>query len=43
MIHVDISHNVLRLPEMTIISEGLKENHTIYGLHVIGNEAQVNT
>ena len=28
---------------MSIISEGLKENHTIYGMHVIGNEAQVNS
>jgi hypothetical protein len=28
---------------MEIIGEGLKSNHTIYGIHVKGNNAQVDS
>ena len=38
LIHVDLSHNGLMDQEIDIISEGLKENHTILGLHMIGNQ-----
>ena len=39
LIHVDISNNNLSWPEMEIIGEGLRKNHTILGLHVKGNMA----
>jgi len=41
LIHVDISNNNLRLLEMEIIAEGLKTNHTILGIHIMGNEAEI--
>lgn len=41
LLHVDISNNNLSWPEMEIIGEGLRSNHTILGLHVKGNVAQV--
>ena len=28
--------------ELEIISEGLQENHTILGLHMVGNERNIN-
>lgn len=43
LMHVDISHNDLQWPEMEVIGEGLKDNHTILGIHVRGNEAQVDS
>ena len=43
LIHVDISNNNLSWPEMEIIGEGLRKNHTILGLHVKGNMAQVDS
>jgi len=39
LIHVDFSNNDFAAPEIEIIAEGLKENHTILGIHMIGNEA----
>jgi len=41
LIHVDISHNHLRQPEVEIIGAGLKFNHNILGIHLVGNEGQV--
>ena len=41
MIHVDISHNNLRLNQMEIIAEGLRPNNTILGIHLKGNEGEV--
>ena len=41
--HVDISHNHLEQTEVEIIAEGLKENHTILGIHFAGNEGEVDT
>lgn len=38
LIHVDLSHNGLTDPELDVISEGLKFNHTILGLHMLGNQ-----
>lgn len=43
LVHVDISNNNLSWAEMEIIGEGLKSNHTILGLHVKGNMAQVDS
>jgi len=43
LVHVDISHNSLRWEQMEIIGEGLRTNHTIMGLHVKGNQAEVDS
>ena len=43
LIHVDIGHNSLKQKEMDVIAEGLKLNHTILGMHLQGNEAQVDS
>lgn len=39
--HVDISNNYLSSKECQIIGEGLKDNHTIFGIHVQGNDCNV--
>lgn len=39
MLHVDFSNNGFAAPEIEVIAEGLKDNHTILGIHMIGNEA----
>jgi Ran GTPase-activating protein (RanGAP) involved in mRNA processing and transport len=41
LIHVDISHNNLRSPQMEIIAAGLAHNHTILGIHSRGNDGEV--
>jgi hypothetical protein len=53
IVHLDISNNGFASPEIEVmgnyfmlififqIAEGLKENHSIMGLHVVGNEAVV--
>ena len=38
LIHLDFSHNNFDSSELSIISQGLNENRTIYGLHIQGNE-----
>eukprot|EP00831_Metopus_contortus_P064510 TRINITY_DN57734_c0_g1_i1.p1 TRINITY_DN57734_c0_g1~~TRINITY_DN57734_c0_g1_i1.p1 ORF type:complete len:512 (+),score=72.03 TRINITY_DN57734_c0_g1_i1:91-1626(+) len=42
-IHLDLSHNNIKAEDCNIIAEGLAENHTLWGLHMIGNEAQVDS
>ncbi len=39
LIHVDFSNNDFSAAEIEVIAEGLKENHTILGIHMLGNEA----
>lgn len=41
IVHLDFSNNDFSAPEIEIMAEGLKENHSIMGLHMIGNEATV--
>ena len=41
LIHVDISHNNLRTIEIEIIADGLKHNHSILGIHLRGNEGNI--
>lgn len=43
LIHVDLSHNNFKKTDCKVIAEGLKENHTILGLHMIGNEVDTNS
>lgn len=35
---MDLSHNGFMNEEIDTMSEGLKDNHTILGLHMLGNE-----
>ena len=37
LIHIDLSHNDFMEIELDIMNEGLKENHSILGLHMLGN------
>lgn len=41
LIHLDLSHNNIDSRELEVMSEGLTENHTILGLHLIGNEGDI--
>lgn len=41
LIHVDLSHNGFDSRELQIISEGLNSNHEILGIHLNGNEGEV--
>ena len=43
LVHVDISHSDLTWPQMEIIGGGLSYNHTILGIHVIGNDAEIDS
>ena len=36
-----MSHNNIRLDDVEIIGDGLKDNHHILGLHFIGNDGNV--
>jgi hypothetical protein len=36
--HLDLSHNYITYNECEVIAEGLKENHSLIGLHIAGNE-----
>jgi hypothetical protein len=38
-LHVDFSNNDFSAAEVEVIAEGLKENHSILGIHMMGNEA----
>ena len=33
LVHVDLSHNKIKVDDCEIIAEGLKSNHTVLGLH----------
>ena len=41
LIHLDISHNMLDAREVVIVKEGLDMNHSLMGIHFIGNEGDV--
>jgi hypothetical protein len=41
LIHVDLSHNNIPKLDVEIIADGLKDNHSIYGLHMSGNQGYV--
>jgi tRNA A-37 threonylcarbamoyl transferase component Bud32 len=43
LIHVDLSHNNFKKADCMIIDEGLKENHTIFGIHMLGNDINTNS
>ena len=41
MLHLDISYNNIGIIDSTAISEHIKDNHTILGIHVDGNDMRV--
>jgi len=41
LLHIDISHCSLNLNEILIINEGLSNNHTIWGIHCVGNAGKI--
>ena len=42
LIHLDISHNNINFVDCKLISEKVKSNHTILGMHLDGNEMEIN-
>ena len=43
LIHVDLSHNNLKKEDCELMEEGLKDNHTILGFHMLGNDVNTNS
>ena len=43
LFHLDISHNKFNAANVKILGSGLATNHHIMGVHVCGNEAQVDS
>jgi len=43
LVHLDISNNRLSSFDCAIISKGLEENHSLWGMHIIGNEGKLDT
>ena len=41
LVHLDISNNRLSSQDCTVIARGLSENHTLWGMHIIGNDAKI--
>ena len=41
LLHLDISYNNINVVDATAISENIKDNHTILGIHVDGNDMWV--
>ena len=42
LIHLDISHNNINYVDCKLLSEKVKSNHTILGIHLDGNEMEIN-
>jgi len=43
LVHLDLSYNHYKAQECGIIGEGLRDNHTLLGLHLVGNAADVDS
>ena len=43
LIHLDISHNNINYTDCKLISEKVKFNHTLLGIHLDGNEMEINS
>jgi hypothetical protein len=41
--HLDISYNCMDQHECEIFAEEIHENHTLWGLHMLGNECLVDS
>ena len=43
LLHLDISHNHLRAEDCSILAQGLTPNHSLWGIHIRGNEAYIDS
>jgi len=43
LVHVDISFNGFSTEDMMAIGDGLRENHSLLGFHIEGNNAKMDT
>merc|ERR1719191_1731359 len=43
LFHVDLSYNSLSSTDCQTLAEGIKNNHTLFGLHLVGNDAIVDS
>ena len=43
LLHLDISGNGFTAREVEVIAEGLSRNHKILGVHLMGNQAEINS
>lgn len=43
LLHLDISFNGFTAEDMTVIGDGLRENHSLFGCHVGGNNAKMDS
>jgi hypothetical protein len=41
LIHFDMSYNNFKVGDIRHLGEALKQNHTLLGLHLMGNEARI--
>jgi len=41
LFHIDLSYNSLKARDCALLAERLRLNHTLFGLHIIGNEASM--
>jgi len=41
LFHLDISHNAFTADECSTLANGLLHNHTLFGLHMVGNDATI--
>jgi len=41
LVHLDLSYNSLRAEDCRVLAEGLRDNHSLIGLHLVGNAASV--
>jgi len=43
LIHIDLSHNNFKKNDCESMEQGLEDNHTLLGIHMIGNEVNTNS
>jgi len=41
LLHLDLSYNNINAEDCMILAQALRDNHTLFGIHLIGNEAAV--
>jgi hypothetical protein len=41
LVHLDFSFNQFKINDVQVLGEGLKQNHSILGIHLMGNYAKV--
>lgn len=43
LLHLDISHNNIKSEEINTIAKSLELNHSLWGLHIFGNEGYIDS